>query len=51
MLHAKLRVFLQVKKFVHFYEFRVFVLSQRKISLKVQCSHFHSAVSGAFARE
>jgi len=51
MLHAKLRVILQVKKLVDFYELLIFVLSQRKISLKVQFSYFYIAVSGAFANE
>jgi hypothetical protein len=40
MLYTKLRVILQAKKFVEFYEHRVFVLSQRKISLNVQFNYF-----------
>jgi hypothetical protein len=40
MLLTKLRVILQGKKFVEFCEHRVFVLSQRKISLKVQVNYF-----------
>jgi hypothetical protein len=47
MLHAKLRVILQVKKFVEVYEHHVFVMSQRKISLMVHFNYFYIAFSCA----